>query len=57
MESNKESNQKLEKRFKFTCKFDSYLEANNMDPLELNTTVDYRVCEDDKFCRSLSKWI
>lgn len=54
IETNKESNQKLEKRLKFTCKYDSYLDANNLDSLELNTTVDYRVCEEDKFCRSLT---
>jgi hypothetical protein len=55
VEVNKESNQKLEKRVKFTCKYDSYSESNNLDGLELNATQDYRLCEDDKFCRSLSK--
>lgn len=57
VESSKESQQRIEKRLKFACKFDSYLESNNMDPLELNATVDYRICSDDdnKLCRSMSK--
>lgn len=55
VEANKESSQKLEKRFKFLCKYDHYLEANNLDGMELNSTTEYRICEDEKFCRSLSK--
>jgi semaphorin 5 len=53
IEANKESNQKLEKRFKFLCKYDHYLEANNMDGMELNSSTEYRLCEDEKFCRSI----
>jgi hypothetical protein len=54
-DANKESRQKLEKRIKFTCKYDHYLEMNSMNGMEINTTVEYRICEDEKFCRSLGK--
>lgn len=57
IDTNKESRQKLEKRNKFTCKYDSYLELNNQDGMELNNTIEYRICEDEKFCRSLGIFI
>jgi hypothetical protein len=53
IESNNESRQKLEKRINFVCKYDHYLDINNLNGMELNSTAEYRICEDDKFCRSI----
>ena len=55
LEMNKESRQKLEKRFKFTTKYDHFLETNNLDGMELNYTIEYRICFEETSCRSLSK--
>lgn len=57
VETNKESNQKLEKRFRISCKYDNDLETNNLDGMDINATAEYRVCEHESDCRSLSKFI
>jgi semaphorin 5 len=45
------TSQKIEKRFKFMCKYDDFTEGNNA--MELNSTIEYRICKDDKFCKSI----
>lgn len=55
VEFDKESRQKLEKRFRFVCKHDLYAYETNGNGLELNSTAEYRICEGDKSCRNLSE--
>lgn len=54
---NKESGQKLEKRFKFTSKYDHSMETVNLNGMETNSIIEYRVCLEENSCRSLSKLI
>ena len=45
--------QKIEERKKVTCKFDSYLDANGLDGMELNATSEYRLCKGPNSCKSI----
>lgn len=49
--------QKLEQRNKFTCKFDSLLDANGLDGMELNASTEYRICNGAKSCHSIGMFI
>ena len=50
---NKESGQKLEKRFKFTSKYDHSMETVNLNGMETNSIIEYRVCLEENYCRYL----
>ena len=58
LEEDKRSNQFIEQRHKFTCRFDSYLEANNLDGMELNSSAEFRICptSNPTSCSLLSKF-
>jgi hypothetical protein len=56
IETNSESGQRLEKRINFFCKYDHYLDINNLNGMELNSSVEYRICDDEKSCRSLGSF-
>ena len=52
---NNRTRQKLEKRIKLVCKYDPDSEPNLIDSLNLNYSLEFRMCKDDKICQSMSK--
>ena len=55
IETNKESEQKLEKRYKFSAKYDHSLETISLNGMEMNYITEYRLCLEENSCRSFSK--
>lgn len=58
IEANEQSEQKLEKRFKFKSKYDHFMETSNLNGMELNFTIEYRICyeakAEEKSCHRLN---
>ncbi len=53
IETNRESGQRIEKRLNFFCKYDHHLDINNLNGMELNSSAEYRICDDNQLCRSI----